>query len=221
MKYFYKFEDYEELYNNFPIINPKLILVKRAVIGDNVKKDRLYFEHIYDEQINYIESTGTQCIDLPVKIRQGDYFEIVLDFTNNTTETNKQLFNSNVANAFVSRTYSYSAPNMTFSSIISNNATSGGFTFPVDTRRTLLLSTTHVNGTALNRPIGSGYSFTKLTLLANKGGVSCQIYECKIKQNRNLIYDLIPVVRNSVGYLYDKISKQLFGNAGVGDFKIN
>ena len=221
MKYFYKFEDYEELYNNFPAISPKLILVKRAVIGGNVKEDRLYFEHIYDEQINYIESTGTQCIDLPVRMRQGDYFEIVLDFTNKTTETNKQLFSSNVANAFVSRTYSYSSPNMTFSSIVGGNAANGGFTFQVNTRRTLLLSTTHVNGTALNRPIGSGYSFTKLTLLGNKDGVSCQIYGCKIKQNQNLIYDLIPVVRNSIGYLYDKISKQLFGNAGYKDFIIN
>ena len=34
----------------------------------------------------------------------------------------------------------------------------------------------------------------------------------------NKIRDLIPVRVGNVGYMYDKVSRQLFGNSGTGDF---
>lgn len=44
------------------------------------------------------------------------------------------------------------------------------------------------------------------------------IYSAKIWQSGNLIFDFIPVRVGQVGYMYDKVSGQLFGNAGTGDF---
>lgn len=48
----------------------------------------------------------------------------------------------------------------------------------------------------------------------------CQeaIYWCKVKINDVLVMDLIPVRVGQMGYLYDKISGHLFANAGTGDF---
>jgi hypothetical protein len=42
---------------------------------------------------------------------------------------------------------------------------------------------------------------------------------CKIKDaNGVLVRDYIPVRKGTVGYLYDRVSGKLFGNAGTGDF---
>jgi len=40
----------------------------------------------------------------------------------------------------------------------------------------------------------------------------------KIYQNGTLVRDYIPVRVGTVGYLYDRVSGKLFGNAGTGDF---
>lgn len=45
-----------------------------------------------------------------------------------------------------------------------------------------------------------------------------QLFFAQITEGSNLIMDLIPVRVGQVGYMYDKVSGQLFGNAGTGDF---
>ena len=47
---------------------------------------------------------------------------------------------------------------------------------------------------------------------------SGKIFYLKIYQNDVLVRDLIPVRKGNVGYLYDKVTNQLFGNSGTGDF---
>lgn len=45
-----------------------------------------------------------------------------------------------------------------------------------------------------------------------------KIYSAKIYKNDILVRDFIPVRIEQVGYLYDTISGELFGNAGTGNF---
>lgn len=40
----------------------------------------------------------------------------------------------------------------------------------------------------------------------------------KIYNGNTLVRDYIPVRKGTTGYMYDKVSKQLFGNAGTGSF---
>ena len=58
----------------------------------------------------------------------------------------------------------------------------------------------------------------------NNGGVAFQnkgrLYLFSIEANSKTILDLIPVRVGDVGYMYDRISGQLFGNAGTGAFVI-
>lgn len=42
----------------------------------------------------------------------------------------------------------------------------------------------------------------------------------KVKKDGNVILDFIPVRVGTTGYMYDKVSGQLFGNAGTGNFII-
>lgn len=44
------------------------------------------------------------------------------------------------------------------------------------------------------------------------------LYYCKIYQNDALVRDFVPVRIDTTGYLYDKVSGELFGNAGTGNF---
>ena len=49
--------------------------------------------------------------------------------------------------------------------------------------------------------------------------ITGRIYYCRFYDgNNNLIEDFIPVRVGQVGYMYDKVSHQLFGNSGTGNF---
>ena len=41
-----------------------------------------------------------------------------------------------------------------------------------------------------------------------------------VKENGVTVCDLIPVRKNGVGYMYDRVSGTLFGNSGTGAFTI-
>lgn len=45
-------------------------------------------------------------------------------------------------------------------------------------------------------------------------------YGCKIWMSKQLVRDFIPVKKDGVGYMYDKVSKELFENAGTRSFEI-
>lgn len=45
-----------------------------------------------------------------------------------------------------------------------------------------------------------------------------RFYYLKIWDNGNLVADFIPVRKGTTGYMYDKVSGDLFGNSGTGDF---
>ena len=46
-----------------------------------------------------------------------------------------------------------------------------------------------------------------------------KLYSFKmLNQNNVLLIDLIPVRKNGIGYMYDRVSGQLFGNSGTGQF---
>ena len=50
--------------------------------------------------------------------------------------------------------------------------------------------------------------------------ISAQVAYCRIYENGVIVRDFIPVRVGDVGYLYDRVSGQLFGNAGTGAFII-
>lgn len=45
-----------------------------------------------------------------------------------------------------------------------------------------------------------------------------KIYGAKISQGSDVVMDLIPVRKGTTGYMYDRVSGQLFGNDGTGSF---
>lgn len=62
---------------------------------------------------------------------------------------------------------------------------------------------------------------TRTSETASGYSASCNIYYFKIyNENDELILDLIPVRKGQVGYMFDRVSGQLFGNAGTSSFTL-
>jgi hypothetical protein len=51
-----------------------------------------------------------------------------------------------------------------------------------------------------------------------EGSFKCYSFKIYDTDGTTLLRDFIPVRKNGVGYLYDRVSGELFGNAGTGDF---
>ena len=75
-----------------------------------------------------------------------------------------------------------------------------------------------------NKNSFTGTVTNPLYLFGRSGGsitsFLCDIGRTKIYMNGVLVRDFIPVRNNGVGYMYDKVSNQFFGNSGTGSFTI-
>ena len=181
----------------------------------------------YDAEVEFLESSGTQYIDTGI-VPTTTKTEIT--FSTPTPPPSGYMCGSFNANknryypaAFSGSSTRYidlkNAANTVISQYtndgnvhtVAYNATGGACYFDGAAAGTLDTTTL----TASN-PI---YLFCTSTSTGASGLVSGRIYSCKIYDaNGNLLRDYIPVRKGTVGYLYDRVSGKLFGNAGTGDF---
>ena len=59
---------------------------------------------------------------------------------------------------------------------------------------------------------------TKTNNVYGQNHFYCKFYYLQITEYSDIVVDLIPVRVGTVGYMYDRVSGQLFGNSGTGDF---
>ena len=99
------------------------------------------------------------------------------------------------------------------------------YSFSPNTSYTIIANKTAftINGTA--KTINATNTFETPTNLYIFGNQKTQgafiLYYIKITKDGYLVRDFIPVRVGEVGYLYDKVSGQLFSNAGSGNKLIN
>lgn len=172
----------------------------------------------YDAEIEYLESTGTQYIDTGV----------VLD----ATMTVRVLYD------YIQKGFVFGARSTTYSGYSGvTNESDGPYSIRygnklIYTQRTIPLGTNDVvispigvilNGatvssTTYGNDFFSGHCF--LFTINNNGQPYKGIYAVTriIRFSIDNIIDLIPVRKGNIGYMYDKVSGELFGNSGTGDF---
>lgn len=177
----------------------------------------------YDAEIEYLESTGTELINI----------DIILNDYNNTIETKITHLGYLGNLAYSSWFSSYTDENSNAYRIIRNNTSNtsilvyngrkaggGGTTFSINVGNTYNIKLYPTYGTINNTNIA--YSSSKGN--QNKNSLKLfnhtkeRIYYFKIIKEDTVILDLIPVRIGSVGYMYDKVSDTLFGNSGTGSF---
>ena len=166
-------------------------------------------------KIEYLQrSSGNVYIDVPVIARKGVRVEV--DFQKTTTEQNF-LFGAYVSNSNCIQCYTGSASTWRYGSgnkyINTNNTTRhiaimDDGSFSLDGNVFYTFSEGDFN---TNLPI---------TLFGRNSSSSFvgKIFAAKITDVANTLYDLIPVRIGTIGYMYDRVSGQLFGNLGTDAF---
>lgn len=179
----------------------------------------------YDAEIEYLQSSGTQYIDLPLSVSAGTFMgiegEVTFIYSNNTRNYIFAAKPSNVQ--FESKFYSYNSTSryVTISSTIGNNASDGAWGGTAGIKKTFGLSTEGKTSNGTFTPLARNITdvITSFVLFGNgSNGYPIKFGWLKITVGTTLKYDLIPVRVGQVGYMYDKVSRQLFGNSGSGNF---
>lgn len=181
----------------------------------------------YDAEVEYLESTGTQWIDTGV-VYQNNY-NIDCNFACSVTGTASRFifgvygsgFNRQVAASTYSNWSTASAGLYLYKGSlhtgVANNA--------VNNVRLRGMQWNY-NGTDYDSPwtFNATEGLTMYLFAGNYVGTASyfftgRIYSFKIwDANGVLVRDYIPVRVGTVGYLYDRVSGQLYGNAGTGAF---
>lgn len=179
--------------------------------------------------IEYLESTGIQYIDTGIK--PTNRFKIDLELAKTSLNRNDGICGSYNGSQWGMYLYftnygqfacAYGTNNIYITGANYNNTnkhhvildlTSGGLETSIDN---------HVVSVNPYSPINNNTNY--YIFRCNDKSVGTQrvaaikIYYFKIYDNDTLVRDLIPVRIGQVGYMYDKVSKQLFGNVGTGAF---
>lgn len=188
----------------------------------------------YDAEIEYLESSGTQYIDtgfiLPVNVVYQISCAVMFLNINRTQQiyasnidnyTKAGLINiSGYINAYTKAGSSWSNTNIQVLDDTIYNTTyicneNSVFVEINGVQKEYATSTPYVIATGLKQYIfctnGKGHANLEHSLIG-------RIYHLELIINGTVVQDFIPVRVGQVGYLYDKVSGQLFGNAGTGEF---
>ena len=182
----------------------------------------------YDAIVEYLTGNGNQNIMLSLNVGAGTFFEVSgsiwVSNSGQASANDKIYIYTNGVKSFNSSNNQYSLyyyqketnGNATCASFIGEDSNSGGIGFKGGVFNTFALSTAGktLNGvfSTLERPLTGTINSITLNFAptAKFGWV-------KIKAGNVTLYDLIPVRVGTTGFMYDKISKQLFGNNGSGN----
>ena len=200
-------------------MNPLLIRRRGMMAGKTLP---------YDAEIEYIESTGTQWIDTGVApVNIGKLSSNFMPFSTGNYSTFSGARNGNndpgslqirVGNAsklvYIGANSGNNNAPFVFSTWNSVELTAGQRDIVIN-GSTITLSTVSALTCTIDMPIPG--------LRTSETSIS-QILHCRIKSyaiwnvSNTPVRDLIPVRVGTVGYMYDRVSGQLFGNAGTGSF---
>lgn len=172
----------------------------------------------FDSRIEYLESTGTQWINTQVTPTANTIMTIDMTITNNADvnngliESGKRFHIGKLSSKFhfgIAGSHIYGEVQDNNRHILELN---GNGTAKWD-NTSYTVSSTPVSGITLKIHL-----FGRNTNGTTNNFIIGRMWSCKIVEDSVTILDLIPVRVGTVGYLYDKISRQLFGNAGTGEF---
>jgi hypothetical protein len=175
----------------------------------------------YDAEVEFLESTGTQYIETGVI----PDWNTKLSVTTAATATTEQFMGAIDANTDRFHFSFYSAG--LFRGCIGRQQIGMGsadqliHTFTLDAPN----NTVSEDGTSYSVSRAGTVPSVSIWLFGRNSDnpsyvrrIKVRIYSCQIYQNGTLVRDYIPVRKGTVGYLYDRVSGKLFGNAGTGDF---
>lgn len=182
----------------------------------------------YDAEIEYLESTGIQWIDTRYKHNTGlTKYKTSITLTNISSQYNS-LFGARITSEGREAYYIGVQKNGIFYSCIGGNKGNSIGNLLVNTKYDIESNPSSgwiINNTSYNLPsnyseqsVYNCYLYSLNQSDTNIENACMKVYYFQIYEGNDLVLDLIPVRIGQTGYMYDKVSKQLFGNSGTGDF---
>lgn len=178
----------------------------------------------YDAEVEYLESTGTQYINTLTAMQEDDAIEVEASFVIQSGD-NILFYGSLPMVSGYGVEFYYQGNNryyFRFGGSLSNRGytaldyQAGWHVYKLD-RHYL-----YMDGVAKSIPPAIINMTTNPLILfgSNSQPGHVKIRSAKILRSGTPILDLIPVRVGQVGYMYDRVSGQLFGNVGTGDFVV-
>lgn len=185
----------------------------------------------YDAEVEYLESMGTQWIDTGVPANG----EFDVEYTIQTPSTFNRVFVVGGARSSTQHlNFGQYDPNRNFILAylgdywVALQSISANTIYTTKVHYASGSQTATVNGGSVYGRTYTGTEALNLNIYLFKrnfyGATDTilpmigRMYSFKIYQNGVLVRDFIPVRKGTTGYLYDRVSGKLFGNAGTGDF---
>lgn len=187
----------------------------------------------YDAEIEYLESNSGPYIDTNIIYNQDLRItietELKADVGTNTILGSSQNYNNRAFEfyAMQSSVYHCYNDNNPSGSKISTHRYNKKYTHIFDKNIVKYIDDKGDIVTLFEHPYAEFTTPSSMLLFAVRRGSTiikpnrnCRIlvYSLKIEDGDNIVLDLIPVRIGQVGYMFDKVSCQLFGNSGTGNF---
>ena len=197
---------------------------KYKIMVGNQKED-FVIHRLYDAQIEFLQSSGTQYINTGIVLNDANYIiDAVFSISTSTNRTYAALFTNRENNK---DTYGF-AINGTNTFINPCNNPNNGISvrYSYETIYSLKLQRGKVvlNGnTYTNTTYKNSYTQNSLWIFRQRFNNTClsgKLYSLSITHNESIIADFIPVRDGQEGCLYDRVSGTLFKNAGTGSFTL-
>lgn len=182
----------------------------------------------YDTEVEYLQSSGNQWIEIEsMKYNASNSYRIECGVMNLSTAATYNGWDAGGSFGFFRSAYTNGNGNFfgptsvdTYADItlVINSGSSS------QTNMTVVVNSNSYSNSRAHGSLGTYasnkgyYLFAMYSRGSITGKTSERIYYCKLYINDSLVCDLIPVRIGTVGYMYDKISRQLLANAGTGDF---
>jgi hypothetical protein len=178
----------------------------------------------YDAEIEYLESDVGAYINIPEEYNTASFTRYKLHFQFTSNRTQQRMFWSNKRSV-------YEAGDSYISVAQNNDWVPTGLLYQseciIDINTIDKKTYVYYPGGSLVRilshsTVGDGYTYMNI-FYANEGSPNKYYAKAKLWYfqayiDTDLVLDLIPVRVGQTGYMYDKVSGQLFGNAGTGSF---
>ncbi len=196
--------------------------IEKAYIGSQLVWERDSPAPKYDAEVEYLQSSGTQYIETNIipnantgiyvkgqRVSGSDSF--IVGLRNNTSNTRWAIGRAS-GWYFGYGTLLSNRYNVTIAECWMNYKNSKTIKCNDSVETSLpSLSFTPVYNIRLFGSAGVNAAYTKWY---------GRIYAVQITQGTEIIMDLVPVRKDTTGYMYDRVSKTLFGNSGTGSFTL-
>ena len=192
----------------------------------NAASSGSFITKVYDSEVEYLQSDGVAYINLMNNIN-SDIDAIDIEFKPiESASATSGIFG--IRGGASIRNFSILVSSANLIVVDANNSSYEPYRITTTNVSTNVRCSAHIDknnryveyeGVQVASSSVSSQSFTTIqnALLFRVNGVNgvipLIIYSLQWRRNNNLLLDLIPVRKNGIGYMYDRISGQLFGNA--------